>query len=151
MQPGHPCIRSHQEFVSARLALAIRVSNTTGQASHRDLPLTVTVPVVTAPITVRVEPQQLRLRDAAPGVCRVAVSNAGTNRWAQVQLTAADPEQVVRATWSSPLVQVPPGGEESVQVRFDAPPPEPGDSITLGAGDRVGTASAASWCRIEIT
>lgn len=120
-----------QTLVPAQtLTLVVRVSNNTGGSTYRDLPVTVTVPVVTAPIGVRAEPQTLRVRDTAPGVCRVVVSNAGTNRWAQVGLSAADPEQVVRATWSSAQVQVPPGAEEAVEVRFDAPPPEPGGEVT---------------------
>jgi len=127
-----------QALVPAQtISLAVRVSNTTGRSSYRDLPVIVTVPVVTAPIGVRAEPAELRVRDSSPGVCRVIVSNTGTNRWAQVQLTASDPEQVVRATWGSARVQVPPGGEESVEVRLDAPPPAPGAemdrTITIAA------------------
>lgn len=109
-----------------KLALVLRVSNASGRSTYRDLPVAVTVPVVTAPIQVRAEPRQLRVRDTAAGVCRVVVSNTGTNRWAQVRLAATDPEQVVRATWGPPQLQIPPGGEEAAEVRFDAPAPEPG-------------------------
>ena len=58
-----------QTLVPAQtLTLVVRVSNNTGGSTYRDLPVTVTVPVVTAPIGVRAEPQTLRVRDTAPGV-----------------------------------------------------------------------------------
>jgi hypothetical protein len=113
-----------------KVSLVLRVSNTTGRSTYKDVPVTVTVPVVTAPLTLRAEPRLLRARDAAPGVCTVVVSNTGTNRWAQVRLSTSDPEQVVKATWSSPQIQVPPGGEESTQVRFEAPLPAPGAEVS---------------------
>lgn len=129
-------IGAEMRIVSRRLvpaqtfSLMFRVSNTTGRSTHCDLPVVVTVPVVTAPLKLRVEPQQLRVRDSVPGVCRVVVSNSGSNRWAQVRLTATDPEQVVRATWSAPQIQIPPGGEATTEVRFEAPLPEPGGDVT---------------------
>ncbi|MGA8245670.1 MAG: zinc ribbon domain-containing protein [Nocardioides sp.] len=112
------------------LPLVLRVSNTTGRSTYRDVPVDLTVPVVTAPIALRAEPRLLRAHDASPGVCKVVVSNAGSNRWAQVRLSTTDPEQVVRATWTSPQLQVPPGGEESTEVRFEAPLPEPGGEVS---------------------
>ena len=121
---------SHSLVPAQELSVVLRVSNSNGRSTHRDLPVAVTVPVVASPLAIRAEPRQLRVRDAAPGVCRVVVGNSGTNRWAQVRLSATDPEQVVRTTWTSPQLQVPPGGEESTQVRFDAPPPDPGGEIT---------------------
>lgn len=113
-----------------KLALVLRVHNTTGRTTYYEMSVALTVPVVTAPIQLRAEPRLLRVRDTSPGVCRVIVSNSGTNRWAQVQLSAGDPEQVVRATWTSQLLQVPPGGEEATEVRFDAPAPAPGGELS---------------------
>lgn len=113
-----------------QLSVTLRISNTTGRSTYRDLPVVVTVPVVTAPIGVRTEPRLLRARDGAEGTCRVVVSNSGSNRWAQVRLSASDPEQVVRATWSTQQLQVPPEGEESTEVRFAAPAPEPGGEVS---------------------
>ncbi len=123
-------IVSRRLVAAQQLSLVLRVSNTTGRSASRDLPVTVTVPVVTAPIRLRAEPQQLRVRDAAPGVCRVVVSNSGSNRWTQVRLSATDPEQVVRATWRSTQLQIPPGGEAMTEVRFEAPLPDPGGEVT---------------------
>ncbi len=113
-----------------QLPLVLRVSNTTGRSTYRDVQVDLTVPTVTSPILLSAEPRLLRARDGSPGVCKVVVSNAGSNRWAQVRLSTSDPEQVVRATWSSPQLQVPPGGEESAEVRFEAPPPEPGGEVS---------------------
>ncbi len=121
---------SHGLVPAQQLSVVLRVSNSNGRSTYRDLPVAVSVPVVTAPLVLRAEPRQLRVRDPGPGVCRVVVSNAGTNRWAQIRLSATDPEQVVRTTWSSAQLQVPPGGEESTEVRFEAPLPEPGGEIT---------------------
>lgn len=130
-----------------RLPLVLRVSNTTDSSAYRDLPLSVTVPAVTAPLRLRVEPTRLRLRDSASGVCRVVVSNSGTNTWAQVELSSSDAENVVRATWAERTLRLPPGGEQVTQVRLDAPPPDPGTqlerSVSIvvadGAGRRADT------------
>lgn len=112
-----------------QLQLVLRVRNTTGRPVQLDLPMRITVPVVEAPVELHTEPQVIRVRDGAPGMCMVVVKNARSNRWVELRLSADDPEQVVRATWNPPQVQVPPGGEARANVRFDAPPPEPGAEV----------------------
>ena len=88
---------------------------------------------------MRAEPALLRARDHARPVCAVVVTNARSNQWAQVQLSAADSEDVVRPTWASPQLRVPPGGEARTDVRFEAPTPGPGAevrrTITVSATD----------------
>lgn len=122
-----------------RLPLLMRVHNTTGRSSYRDLLVRVTVPVQDAPVELRAVPQLLRARDVASAVCTVVVDNARSNRWARVRLSATDPERVVRATWTSQQLEVPPGEEARTEVRFQAPPPAPGGevsrTITLTASD----------------
>jgi len=122
-----------------QLPVWLRVRNTTGRLAFRDIPVRVTVPVVDAPVEVRAEPRLLRAHDLSPAVCTVVVDNSRSNRWANVLLSAGDAEHVVRATWVSPQLQVPPGEQARTEVRFLAPPPGPGGevsrTITVTAGD----------------
>jgi hypothetical protein len=126
-----------------QVSVMMRVHSTTQQSEYRDLPVSITVPVVTAPLGVRAEPRILRVRDLSPVACTVVVSNTRSNRWAQVRLTASDPEQVVAVTWEPRKLQVPPGGEAAASVQFDAPAPEPGGqvsrtiTIVAAEGDRA--------------
>ena len=113
-----------------KLVLLVRLRNTTGRFAYRDMSVRVTVPVVEAPFQVRAEPQLIRTRDHSPGVCTVVVENPRSNRWSRVRLSAADPEQAVRATWRLPELDVPPGGEARTDVRFEAPPPNPGSEAS---------------------
>ena len=113
-----------------KLVLLVRLRNTTGRFAYRDMSVRVTVPVVEAPFQVRAEPQLIRTRDHSPGVCTVVVENPRSNRWSRVVLSAADPEQAVRATWRLPELDVPPGGEARTDVRFEAPPPNPGSEAS---------------------
>jgi hypothetical protein len=112
------------------IGLQLRVRNTTGRATRRDLWLRVRVPEVIAPLVVRAEPRLLRAREDRPGVCTVVVDNKGSNKWAEVRLTASDPEGVVRASWGAPVLQVPADGEADTKVRFDAPPAAPGEEVS---------------------
>jgi hypothetical protein len=123
-------IASSRLVAAQQVSVVLRVQSTTQQAAYQDLPLRVTVPVVTGPLEVRAEPRMLRARDSEPAVCRVVVSNTRSNRWAQVTLTTGDPEQVVRATWEARKLQVPPGGEAATNVQLEAPPPEPGGEVS---------------------
>jgi hypothetical protein len=123
-------IASPTLVAAQQLTILLRVRNTNGRLSYRDLPVRVTVPVVSAPLELHAEPRLLRSRDLSPAVCTVMVGNLRSNRWAQVQLSASDPEQVVRAAWGSVQLQVPPGGQARTEVRFDAPPPEPGGEVS---------------------
>lgn len=127
-----------------QLPLLLRVHNTSGRASHHDVPVRVTVPVLEAPVEVRTEPRMVRTRDLEPAVCTVIVDNSRSNHWAQVRLSAVDAEHVVRVTWVSSHLQVPPSGEARTEVRFEAPPPEPGGevsrAITVDASDGQRTA-----------
>ena len=112
--PGHrrgaAAGSSRQSLVPAQqVSVLLRVRNTTATLDSRDLPVRVTVPVVDAPFEVRAEPALLRARDHAPSVCSVVVDNSRSNQWAQVQLSAGDPEDVVRPTWASPEPQCAPG------------------------------------------
>ena len=113
-----------------KLVLLVRLRNTTGRFAYRDMSVRVTVPVVEAPFQVRAEPQLIRARDHSAGVCTVVVENPRSNRWARVRLSAADPEQAVRTTWRLPELDVPPGGEARTDVRFEAPPPNPGSEVS---------------------
>jgi hypothetical protein len=127
---AHLRIASSRLVAAQQASVVLRVQSTTQRSEYRDLPLALTVPVVTGPLEVRAEPRMLRARDNAPAACRVVVSNTRSNRWAQVRLTTTDPEQVVRATWEARKLQVPPGGEAATNLQLDAPPPEPGGEVS---------------------
>jgi hypothetical protein len=122
-----------------QLPLLLRVRNLAGQSAYRDIPVRVTVPVVAVPITLRAEPRLARMHDHSPVMCTVVVDNSRSNRWANVRLSASDPEQVVRASWRAEQLQVPPGGAAQTEVRFTAPPPDPGReasrTITISGTD----------------
>lgn len=57
------------------------------------------------------------------------VDNSRGNTWAQVWMSANDPEGLVGVTWSRREVRVAPGGELRIEARFVAPPPDPGTEV----------------------
>ncbi len=132
-------IMSPTMVAAQELPLLLRVRNLAGQPAYRDIPVRVTVPVLAAPLTLLAEPRLVRVQDNAPVTCTVVVDNSRSNHWADVRLSANDPEQVVRASWRTQHLQVPPGGEARTEVRFTAPPPDPGRemnrTITISGTD----------------
>lgn len=99
-------------------------------------------------VTLEVEPGLLRVRDTTVGVARVVADNTGGAQWAHLQLKASDPERVVRAAWSSPQLHVPPGQTAQVEIRFEAPLPEPGTevsrTVTIAGTDGRRTSTAVA-------
>ena len=61
-------------------------------------------------VTLEVEPSLVRVRDSTVGLARVVADNRAGREWAQVQLKGSDPERLVRVTWASRELRVPPGG-----------------------------------------
>lgn len=91
---------------------------------------TSSAPVVDPPLSVRMDPSVVRVRDGAVGHATVLVDNrAGTRpRW--VDLSADDDEGVVRFSPSTDRVEVPAGQVESVHLSMSAPRPDAGQTCT---------------------
>jgi len=99
-------------------------------------------------VTLDVEPSLVRVRDRTVGMARVVVDNREGRDRAHVQLRASDPEGLVRVSWSSPELHVPPGDTAQTDARFEAPLPDAGSevsrtlTISAVAGRRTATAAA---------
>lgn len=99
------------------------------------------------PVGLEVEPSLVRVRDTTAGGFRVVADNRAGSQWAHLQLRAADPERVVRVSWASPQLHVPPGGTAYAEGRLDAPLPAPGSessrtvTVTASDGRRTSTAT----------
>ena len=63
-----------------------------------------------------------------------------------MQLAGADTEDVVRFAFSSPMIEVPPGRNATVDVRFSVPPLQGGESrtrqLTITGTEEENTAEA---------
>jgi hypothetical protein len=98
-------------------------------------------------ITLEAEPSLVRVRDSTVGMARVVADNRRGRNWADVQLRASDPEQLVRVSWHTPGLRVPPGGTAQTEVRFEAPQPDAGTevrrTVTLTATDGRRTTTAS--------
>ncbi|HEY5879825.1 MAG TPA: hypothetical protein VIU11_13015 [Nakamurella sp.] len=97
---------------------------------------------VDVPLTVRLDPSVLRVRDAAAGRLEVLIDNRGGHRPRRVFLFGRDPERLVRFTFSPPSLDVLAGEIGRARVRLEAPPPDFGQEathqITLVASEGVG-------------
>ncbi|NUU16761.1 zinc ribbon domain-containing protein [Cellulomonas humilata] len=100
----------------------------------------VAVPRVGPPPTVSSRPALVHLQDTTDGWFTVSFDNRGANFPRRYRLALHDPEDVVRAHFLPPVVDVPAGETVDVGVRFAAPAPEPGRDVTrqltvTGTGD----------------
>ena len=94
----------------------LRVRSLTRAPAHEIVSVTLSVPVVDAPVTVRVEPSIARAKDVDTTRLAVVVDNAAANRPATVRLTGSDPELAVAFHFDPAEITVGPG--ESVRVRL---------------------------------
>jgi hypothetical protein len=85
---------------------------------------------VDVPVTLRLDPSVVRVRDTAVGQLEAIVDNRGGRRVRRVFLTGRDPERLVRFTFSPPSLDVLPGDIGRVRVRLEAGLPEPGQEAT---------------------
>src|SRR6478609_3390287 len=85
---------------------------------------------VDVPLTVRLDPSVVRVRDSGVGQLDVFIDNRGGHRPRRVFLTGRDPERLVRFTLSPPSLDVLAGEVGRSRVRLDAPLPEPGQDAT---------------------
>jgi|GEM_PF-1319749 len=85
---------------------------------------------VDTPITIRLDPSVMRVRDTKVGQLEAIIDNRAGGRVRRVFLTGRDPERLVRFTFSPPSLDVLPGDIGRVRVRLEAPLPEPGQEAT---------------------
>ena len=91
---------------------------------------TTTAAPVDAPMTVRLDPSVVRVRDTVVGQLEAIVDNRGGHRTRRVFLSGRDPERLVRFTFAPPSLDVLPGDIGRARVRMEAPLPEPGQEAT---------------------
>jgi hypothetical protein len=108
----------------------LRVRSLTRPPAHEIVAVAVSVPVVDAPVTVRVEPSIARAKDVDTARLSVVVDNSAANRPATVRLTGTDPELAVAFHFDPAEITVGPGESGRVRLVTTSPRPEPGRELT---------------------
>ena len=108
----------------------LRVRSLTRPPAHEVVAVTMSVPVVDAPVWVRIEPSIARIRDLDTARLTVVVDNAAANRPAIVHLAGSDPELAVGFFFDPPRVAVGPGETARVRLVTTSPRPEAGREST---------------------
>jgi len=119
-------IRPRFNVYVQRLRLRIQICSVEDRNKRTDAELVVVIPRVGGPVTITAEPQVVRLRDQTTGYFRVRLDNSGSNYPQRYALQGSDPERIVRFSFQPQMVEVAPMRVQVVDVRFDAPAPEPG-------------------------
>jgi hypothetical protein len=83
-----------------------------------------------APMTMRVEPTLVRVRDTNTGRLDVVVDNRGGLRTRRVFLGGRDPERVVHFAFSPPSLDVLAGEIGTARLKIEAPPPAAGQETS---------------------
>ncbi|WP_134773306.1 zinc ribbon domain-containing protein [Ornithinimicrobium flavum] len=91
---------------------------------------TSSAPVVDPPVSVRLDPSVVRVKDGAVGHATVVLDNRAGTRPQWVELSVDDDEGVVRFSLSADRVEVPPGRTEGVHLTMTAPRPDVGQTCT---------------------
>ena len=111
-------------------SVRLRVRSLTRAPAHEIVAVTLSVPVVDAPVTVRVEPSIARAKDVDTARLAVVVDNAAANRPATVRLAGSDPELAVAFHFDPAEITVGPGESTRVRLVTTSARPEPGREIT---------------------
>ena len=98
------------------------------------------------PVELEAQPSLVRVRDTTVGMVRLVADNRRGRQPARLRLRASDPERAVRVTWAAPRLDVAPGQTGYVDVRLQAPLPEPGSEVR-----RVVTVTAENGSRTTTT
>lgn len=135
-------IRPRFDVYVQRFHQRIQVCSVEDPAKRADAELVVVVPRVGGPVTITAEPQVVRLRDQTTGYFRLRLDNSGSNYPQRFALQGSDPERIVRFAIQPPVIEVGPMRAEYVNVRFDAPAPDPGQqanhTLTVSAASDEG-------------
>lgn len=111
-------------------SVRLRVRSLTRAPAHEIVPVTLSIPVVDAPVTVRVEPSIARAKDVDTARMAVVVDNAAANRPTTVRLAGSDPELAVAFHFDPAEITVGPGETTRVRLVTTSARPEPGREIT---------------------
>jgi len=84
-------------------------------------------PAPDEPMTLRLDPSIIRVRNSGTGIATVTADNRGGSRHRRVQFGGHDPERVVRFGFNPPVIELPPGQAGRVQVQISAPRPDGGE------------------------
>ncbi len=101
------------------------------------------------PVELEAQPGLVRVRDTTVGMVRLVADNRRGRQPAHLRLRASDPERAVRVTWAAPQLDVAPGQTGFIDVRLQAPLPEPGAevrrtlTVTAENGSRTTTTTVA--------
>ena len=126
--------------------MPLRICSLRDTSKFADAEVMLTVPPYGPPVTIRTRPAVVRLVDETEGRIEVVLDNSASNYPRRVQLAGADTEDVVRFAFSSPMIEVPPGRNATVDVRFSVPPLQGGESrtrqLTITGTEEENTAEA---------
>ena len=87
-------------------------------------------PAPDEPMTLRMEPSIVRVRNRGSGSATVYADNRGGSRPRRVQFGGHDPERVIRFAFNPPVIDLAPGQTGAVQVQIAAPRPDGGEQVT---------------------
>ena len=131
----------------------ISVTATAGDSTRATARVTLVQRGSTPALQLRLEPDVLRVRDAAGGRTRLIADNRQGTRPVRLRPAGRDPETVVGFRFSPATVVVPAGQTAGVWVDLTAPAPEPGRelsrSFTIDAGAEQ--AAAVSGTLVQAT
>ncbi|MCC2316273.1 hypothetical protein [Cellulomonas xiejunii] len=116
--------------VAQRLVLDLVVRSCVDATKATPVQVALTVPRAGPPPTLTARPALLQLADADEGVVTLSFDNRSANFPRHYRLAVHDPQDVVRARFVPPQVDVPPGESVDVSVRVTAPAATPGSEVT---------------------
>jgi len=116
--------------VAQRLVLDLVVRSAVDATKSTAVQVVLTVPRVGPPPTLTARPALLQLADADEGVVTLSLDNRSANFPRHYRLAVHDPQDVVRARFLPPVVDLPPGEAVDVSVRVAAPAATPGSEVT---------------------
>jgi hypothetical protein len=87
-------------------------------------------PAPDEPMTLRLEPSVIRVRNSGSGSTTVYADNRGGSRPRRVQFGGHDPERVIRFAFTPPVIDLAPGQMGGVRVQLSAPRPDGGAQVT---------------------
>jgi hypothetical protein len=141
-------VRPGTVALAGRSGLAVQIRSVAHPQIFLEVTLDLTVPASEVPVTVRLDPSVVKVKDTATGRLQVVVDNVTGNRPRVLRLSGRDPEGVTRFEFAPPVIEVPPGQIAGATLTLTAPVPEPGQQanrlLTISAADEDGTVEATA-------
>ncbi len=113
-----------------QLSRNLTVSASDGDESVDSAVTLVQTAAVEVPLTLRVEPSLLRVKDSAAGQVDITIDNRKGTRIRRIFLGGRDPERVVHFSFAPPSIDVLPGELGRARARVEAPQPAPGQEVS---------------------